>query len=186
MITYCIGSARQKREYFRDGDYVVLDNIEVLFCASENGRNYFAFGDIPFADFTVGEYLNYTRALESKVPGGVIRDFGLNENKKLKKLCAAQLRAVMFLERTAGKTDKPVVINLDGTRCNAKNAKALGVLLSHISDAHVCVTDKRFLKKARGEHRTVSFGKSVKSHRPVFYAAKVLAKRIGAKKVALF
>ncbi len=59
MTTYCTGSARQKRDYFKETDgTVVLDNVEVLFCVSENGRNYFAYGDVPFADFSVAEYLD--------------------------------------------------------------------------------------------------------------------------------
>ena len=184
MVTYCIGSARQKRAYFKDMEYVVLDNVEVLFSVRENGRNYFAFGDVPFADFTVGEYLNYSRALESKVSDDVIAAFGLDKNKKLGRLCAVKMRTVLLLEQTAGEPDKPVVINLDGTKCSRRNVRALRFLLQRITSAYVCVTDERFLKKARGEYRTLRFGKSVNAKRPAFYAAKVLAKRIGAKRVA--
>lgn len=62
MITFCLGSARQKRAYFSDIGAIVLDNVEVLFCSSEDGYNYFAIGKPPFADFTVAEYLRYMRA----------------------------------------------------------------------------------------------------------------------------
>ena len=185
MITYCIGSARQKRTYFKDMGFYLLDNVEVLFSVSENGRNYFAFGKVPFADFTVGEYLNYSRALESKVPDDVIKAFGLDKNKKLGRLCEVKLRTVFLLEQTAGDVDKPVVINLDGARASRKNVCALKALLKHVTKAYVCVTDERFLKKARGEYRTLRFGKSVGAHRPAFYAAKLLAKRIGANRVAV-
>lgn len=185
MVTYCTGSARQKREYFKDMGFCVLDNVEVLFSVSEDGRNYFAFGDVPFADFTVGEYLNYSRALKSKVGDETIRAFGLDKNKRLKALCTVKQRAVMLLEQTAGEVDKPVVINLDGTKYTRRNLRALNALLKYVTTAYVCVTDERFLKRARGEYRTVRFGKYVKSARPAFYAAKVLAKRIGAKRVAV-
>ncbi|MDE7464570.1 MAG: hypothetical protein K2M48_06030 [Clostridiales bacterium] len=187
MITYCMGSARQKRDYFKDmTGAVVLDNIEVLFCASEDGRNYFAFGEIPFAGFTVSEYLNYRRAPEEvKLTDADIRAFRLSPKKRLGRLCAAQLRTVMFLELTAGKTDRPVVVNLDGAKYGRRNAAALRRLLSCLTSAYVCVTDRRFVKHARGAFNTVSFGKSATaSARPAFYAAKVLAKKMGAKRVA--
>ncbi|MCH5162415.1 MAG: hypothetical protein J1G38_02865 [Clostridiales bacterium] len=187
MVTYCLGSARQKREYFNCMDgAIVLDNIEVLFCASENGRNYFAFGDVPFSDFTVAEYLNYRRALEiEKVRMSDITELGLSPNRRLGKLSSVQLRAVMFLEKTVGNTDKAVVVNLDGTRYSRKNAAMLDRLLDFIGTAYVCVTDNRFLTKAHGDFRTLFFGKTVAAKRPEFYAAKLLAKRIGAKRIAI-
>ncbi len=186
MVTYCIGSARQKREYFKGmKDAVVLDNVEVLFCASENGRNYFAYGDIPFGGFTVAQYLAYSRALDDVKPSETdMRELGCPPNKKLKKLSEAQLRAVMFLEQTAGRTDRTVVVNLDGAKYTRKNIRALEILLSRVKDAYVCVTDKRFAKKAKGEFRTVSFGKRVKSPRPKFYSAKALARKIGATRIS--
>lgn len=187
MVTYCTGSARQKREYFKDmKDAVVLDNIEVLFCASENGRNYFAYGDIPFGDFTVEQYLAYSRALfDDKATLADMRTFALSPRKKLKRLCEAQLRAVMFIEKTLGRTDKTLIVNLDGARYTRKNARVLALLLSQVKNAYVCVTDDRFVGRARMEHNTVAFGKKVKpSPPPKFYAAKALAKRIGATRVS--
>ena len=186
MITYCIGSARQKRAYFKTlKDAVVLDNAEVLFCASENGRNYFAYGYIPFAGFEVGEYLAYRRALcREKVEDATVRAFGLDPRKRLEKLCAAELRTLTFLEKTAGATADPVVVNLDGAKYTRKNVRTLNRLLARFtSDVYVCVTDMRFVKKANC-HMTMEFGKS-KGRRPKFYTAKRLAKRINACRVAV-
>ncbi len=104
----------------------------------------------------------------------------------MKKLSAAEMRIVSFLELTAGKVDKPVVINLDGTEYDRKNAAALNRLLAKTGEAFVCVTDKRFIEKAKGEIRTLEFGKGARFATPRFYAAKRLAKKIGAKRVAVF
>ncbi len=192
MITYCTGSARQKREYFKEASGTVqLDNLEVLFCASENGRNYFALGDVPFKDFTVEEYLNYRRALCSeKCDRTTIAAFGLIPRKKLGALCAAEMRCVQFLEKTAGHTDKAVVINLDGTRYSLKNRIALERLIRRISDGgaseiYVCVTDDIFLRRMPASAKKLAFGKPVRKIRPRFYTAKRLAKAIGAKRVAV-
>jgi len=187
MVTYCIGSARQKRDYFKAAEgAVVLDNVEVLFCASENGRNYFAYGDVPFGDFTVEEYLKYRRALcKEKVTNATLDKYGISPRKRLKRLSAAELRIVMFLEKTAGRTDKAVVVNLDGTRYSARNNAALKRLLSGLSEAYVCVSDARFLKYADKNVRTLEFGKPQKAVRPAFYSAKRLAEKIGAKKIAV-
>ncbi len=187
MVTYCIGSARQKREYFKEASgAVVLDNVEVLFCASENGRNYFAFGDVPFGSFTVSEYLSYATSADDVRPSAeTVRLLGLQPGKLLSKLCPAEMRIVSFLELTAGRTDKSVVINLDGTRYTRKNNAALKRLLSFVPDAYVCITDGRFLDRADDGYKTLSFGKMANTSKPSFYAAKRLAKKIGAKKVAV-
>ena len=187
MITYCTGSARQKRGYFNGSDDVVmLDNIEVLFCASENGRNYFAYGEVPFASFTVTDYLDYRRALcKDKPTAADLAKFELCGKKRIGSLCAAELRCVMFLEKTCGTTDKTVVVNLDGIKYSSKNAASLARLLSACKDAYVFVTDKRFLPRRGSGYRTLSFGKSTKYVRPKFYAAKLLAKRINAIKVSV-
>ena len=187
MVTYCLGSARQKREYFKDASgVVVLDNVEVLFCASENGRNYFAFGDVPFGGFTVGEYVRYKCACVCAVPSAAwIKELGLNPDKRLKRLSPAEMRAADFLAMTGGSTDSAVVVNLDGARYSRKNAAALKKLLKAVNSAYVCVTDERFLRLADKSSKTLRFGKSVKSMRPAFYAARQLAKKLGAKRVSV-
>ena len=188
MVTYCIGSARQKREYFKNmKGAVVLDNTEVLFCASENGRNYFAYGAVPFAAFTVEQYLDYRRALcGGGMDDSIIAALKLSPNKRLGSLSAVEMRCVAFIEKTGGQTECPVVINLDGSKYSRKNLKALERLISHCAQAYVCVTDKRFVKHAHGVFKTLAFGKpTAKCKRPKFYAAKQLAKRLGAYKIAV-
>ncbi len=187
MVTYCVGSARRKREYFKNmQDAVILDNIEVLFCASENGRNYFAYGAIPFASFTVAQYLDYRRALcGGETDNAVLNSLGLSRRKRLGSLCSAEMRCVMFVEKTGGKTKSPLVVNLDGCKYTRKNRKALMRLTELCETVYVCVTDRRFIKRARGAYKMLMFGKPVKNTRPKFYAAKRLAKELGAYRVAV-
>lgn len=186
MVTYCLGSARQKREYFREvAGAIILDNVEVLFCASENGRNYFAFGEVPFGGFTVAEYIKYKCATVCEPPSiARIKALGLKADKRLKKLSAAEMRAVDFLAATGGQTDSAVVINLDGAKYTRRNAAALARLLNVVGEAYVCVTDTRFAR-AGVSCKTLRFGRVERGARPSFYAAKRLAKKIGAKKVAV-
>lgn len=187
MVTYCLGSARQKREYFKKKEgAVILDNIEVIFCVSENGRNYFAYGDVPFSGFTAEEYLRYRRALCGGTPPvQLLPRFGIKPEKRLKKLTPAELRCLMFLEKTCGFTDKPVVINLDGTKYSLRNQKALKRLIEVCPDAYVLVTDNRFFKRAPFGRKTLVFGKPVKKKRPAFYTAKLFAAKLNAKKVSV-
>lgn len=187
MVTYCTGSARQKRAYFSEASgVVVLDNVEVLFCASENGRNYFAYGDVPFSAFTVDEYLKYRRALcGAGAPCELLRKLGISASKRLGRLTAVQMRCVSFLEKTAGRPACAVMINLDGTRYSRRNDACLKRLLSVLPEAYVCVTDERFVRHASADAKILAFGKKVKGARPAFYSARVLAKRIGAKRIAV-
>ena len=187
MVTFCTGSARQKRTYFMsDKDAVFLDNSEVLFCASEDGRNYFAYGDLPFSDFTVADYLNYARALKSeKVTRQVIVNFGISPDTKIKKLSPVQYRCVQFLEKTRGTKQQKLVINLDGAKYNKKSALLLDKLIQYADEVFVCVTDNRYMTKHKQDYKVLSFGKPTKRSRPKFYAARILAKRIGAKRIAI-
>ena len=184
MVTYCVGSARQKRAYFGSASgVVVLDNVEVLFCASADGKNYFALGEPPFGSFTVYEYIRYRRALcDKKVTTDHIRELGLSPNKKLKRMCPAEMRLVTYLEKTAGDTDRAIVINLDGCKYSRKNAAALNRLTVLAGEAYICVTDERFIPPAA---RIMRFGKKTgrSFSRPLFYAARRLARILGAKKV---
>ena len=187
MVTFCLGSARGKRAYIKTvKDAVLLDNIEVLFCASENGRNYFAYAPVPFGEFKVCDYLRYRRALcGEKVIVSDIKKFGINPNMKMRKLSAAARRTVQFLEKTCGKADRPIIINLDGIRYSRRCLTALRRLVKAIPESYVFVTDKRFVRRFKDKHKTVMFGKQSHflSHR--FYAANELAKRIGATKVSI-
>lgn len=187
MVTFCLGSARAKRAYIKTiGGGVLLDNIEVLFCASENGRNYFAYAPIPFGEFRVEDYLRYRRALcYDKLLMSDVERLGLNPKKKMRKLSAAERRIVQFLEKTCGATDKPIIINLDGIRYTKRNMSALKRLLSAVPRAYVFVTDNRFASRFRGAHLTQTFGSQsgFTSHR--FYSAKALAQRLGADKVSV-
>ena len=187
MVTYCVGSARQKRAYFgRDKDAVVLDNVEVVFCVSENGRNCFAYADVPFAAFTVKEYLAYRRALCPKTDYlSALKRLRIPENVRLRRLAPSQMRCVTFVEKTGGGACGKLVINLDGAKCTRKNVKALRRLLFECSDAYVCITDERFIKRVGVKYSLLSFGTSNKKTRPKFYAAKRLAQKINAKRVAI-
>ncbi len=165
---------------------MLLDNIEVLFCASENGRNYFAYAPVPFGGFRVIDYLRYRRALcdEKLLPADIAR-LGVNPNKKLRRLCAAERRIVQFLEKTLGKTDKPVIVNLDGIRYTRRNMSALKRLLSVVPRAYIFVTDKRFASRFRGAYTTQMFGSQSPFLSHKFYAAKELAQRVGANKISV-
>ena len=175
MVTYCLGSARQKREYFSKMDgAVVLDNVEVLFCASENGRNYFAYGDVPFAALC-----------KTAPPAGLLGRLRLRESKRLGKLAPAEMRCVTFVEKTCGNADKPVVINLDGAKYTRRNAAALRRLIALCKDVYVCVTDIRFVRRLGAHAQTLAFGKPAKRTRAHFYAAKRLAQQINAKRVSV-
>lgn len=187
MVTYCIGSARQKRAYFKkDGDALVLDNLEVVFCVSENGRNYFAYADVPFSSFTVKEYLAYRRALCPKVDyAHALERLRIPEHVRLGRLSPAQMRSVMFVEKTGGGKCGKVVINLDGAKCTRKNVKALRRLLFECPDAYVCITDERFIKRVGLAHSVLSFGASNKKSRPEFYRARLLAQKLNVKHIAV-
>lgn len=187
MVTYCIGSARQKRAYFKkDAEALVLDNIEVVFCASENGRNYFAYADVPFSSFTVKEYLAYRRALCPKVDHArALERLRIPEHARLGKLSPAQMRSVMFVEKTGGGKCGKLVVNLDGAKCTRKNVKALRRLLFECPDAYVCITDARFIKRVGLVHGVLSFGTSNKKSRPEFYTARLLAQKLNVKRIAV-
>lgn len=192
MVTFCTGSARQKRAYFEEASgVVVLDNVEVLFCASENGRNYFAFGDVPFASFTVDDYLKYRRALNvGEVSANIdvfLRRQRISGVKRLRYISPVQMRIVSFLEKTAGVTEKSVVINLDGTKYSRALNKQLKRFIAALPvDVFVCVTDEKFIDKADNGYKTLAFGKKVDGIKPKFTAAKKLARRVRAKSVAIF
>ncbi len=169
-----------------DKDVVLLDNTEVLFCASEDGKNYFAYGDLPFADFTVAEYLEYARALKGeKVTRQIIETFGIDPDTRIKRLCTAQYRCVQFLEKTRGIRQKKLAINLDGSAYTKRNAKFLDTLAALADEVFICVTDKRYMTKFKHDYKVMQFGKPAKRIKPKFYAAKLLAKRLGAKRIAI-
>lgn len=187
MVTFCLGSARAKRAYIKTiGDAILLDNIEVLFCVSENGRNYFAYAPVPFSEFSVNDYLSYRRALcGEKLVESDIKRFGIDPKRKMGKLSAAQRRTVQFLEKTCGKADKPIIINLDGIRYTRRCMTALRRLLAVIPAAYVFVTDKRFVSRFRGEFATQTFGAQSHYTAHRFYSAKLLAQKIGANKISI-
>ena len=188
MVTFCLGSARQKRAYIKTvKDAVLLDNIEVLFCVSENGRNYFAYAPVPFFGFTVSDYLSYRRALcGKKLNSDDIIRFGLNPNKRMGKLSAGERRTVQFLEKTCGVTDKPVIVNLDGIRYGRRCGQALYRLIKAIStDVYVYITDPRFARKYSGKYETMTFGLQSKRRFHKFYYAKILAEKVGASKISV-
>lgn len=187
MVTYCIGSARGKRAYFQAGEYVLLDNEEVVFCASENGYNYFAYGSAPFSAFAVREYLDYMRALcPQKVTDADILRFGLDPSARLSTLSPVKRRALSYLEKTGGKSELVPVVNLDGTRYGLRARRELRRLVREIGDCYVCVSDMRFLRHAERGARVLKFGKSVKRGRPRFFAAKRLAGELGITRISVF
>lgn len=187
MVTFCLGSARQKRAFIKTvKDAILLDNIEVLFCVSENGRNYFAYAPVPFSGFSVYDYLKYRRALcGQKLIVSDIKAFGINPQKKLGRLSAAERRTVQLLEKTCGKADKTVIVNLDGIRYTRRCMAALNRLLSFLPEAYVFVTDKRFITRFKQKNNVMTFGEQSKSRSHRFYAAKALAQKMGANKVSV-
>ena len=187
MVTFCLGSARAKRAYVKTiEDAILLDNIEVVFCVSENGRNYFAYAPVPFSEFTVYDYLSYRRALcGEKLIASDIKRFGINPKRKMGRLSAAERRNVQFLEKTCGKADKPIIINLDGIRYTRSGMAALCRLRAVVPDAHVFVTDRRCAARYHGECDTKMFGAQSKHSTHRFYAAKLLARKIGANKISV-
>lgn len=187
MVTFCLGSARQKREYIKTiPDALLLDNIEVLFCASENGRNYFAYGDVPFSSFCIGDYLRYSRALNpEKVSVDDILAFGLKPEKRLGRLNPVEHRAVQFLERMYAARGRTVIVNLDGARYGKRRLACLQTLLGHCEKAYVFVTDDRFFSRYKAEKTCVRFGKPIGKIRAKFYRARRLASLIGATRVAV-
>lgn len=185
MVTYCLGSTKQKYAYFRNFDAAVLENPEVLFRASENGVEYFAYGKIPFAGFSVRDYLGYRTSLCPRRPTEKeMRALGLRPSAKLGRLCAAARMCVYYLEKACGAELNRVVIDLDGVKCTRKNSAVLNRLLSLCGTAFVCVTDERFLKRA-GACRTLRFGKGIKYARPKFRKADKLHALIGADRVGV-
>lgn len=189
MVTFCLGSARQKREYFKNKGVLVLDNIEVLFCASENGKNYFAYGAVPFSEFEVADYIKYRRALcGGETDLSVLTRLGISLRKKFGRLCEAERRAVQLAEKAGGKASASVLINLDGARYSRKNMRVLDRLLLECENAYVCVTDIRFSKRTGVAHERLYFGKpNIKAHKAhaEFYAAKLLKRRLGATRVSV-
>ena len=188
MVTFCLGSARQKRAYVKSiKDGVLLDNIEVLFCVSENGRNYFAYAPVPFSDFRVHDYLKYRRALcGDKITEFDIRRFGLSPRTKIGRLAAAERRIVQYLEKTCGKATGPIIINLDGIRYSRRGMAALNRLISALSvDVYVFVTDVRYVRRFKGKRDTITFGSQSKPRTHRFYSAKLLAQRVGANKISI-
>lgn len=175
MVTYCVGSARQKRAYFMRQSAAVLDNVEVVFCANVNGKNYFAYGGLPFAEFTVKSYLKYRTALcDGGANFALLDKLGIRLNERIGKLCTAQMRCVQYIERIARGECGTVVINLDGTRYSRKNAKFLNALLSVCKNAFVCVTDNRFVRRAKRIDRIMRFGKPCKTRAALYKANRLI------------
>ena len=67
MIVYCLGDAKAKRAAFRAADGGInsmsIDNDEILTVLKNDGKTYFAVGDIPFADMSVSEFVAYSKSL---------------------------------------------------------------------------------------------------------------------------
>lgn len=189
MVTFCLGSARQKREYFKNKGMLVLDNVEVLFCASENGKNFFVYGEVPFSEFSVRDYVLYRRALcGGNTDMSLIERAGIPLGKRFGRLCEAERRVVMLAEKTGGeKVGGAAVVNLDGARYSKKNMRALCKLVNECGErVFVCVTDRKFVKKMRLPYEILHFGKDTKRKtRKAFYAAHLLKKRLGATKISV-
>lgn len=168
----------------------MLDNEEVLFCASENGRNYFAYGAVPFAVFTAEQYVKYKLALcgaEKTVEAlSMLSMLNIPHDVRLGAIVPAQRACIDYIiKKSGGLLKERTVVDLDGVKCTRKNRKALNELIGLCPDLFVCVCDNRFLKYAKKPFTTLDFGKRQKCSRPRFYEARRLAKMISAYKIAV-
>lgn len=160
MIVYCLGDAKAKRAAFRSTDGGInsmsIDNDEILTVLKNDGKTYFAVGDIPFADMSVSEFVAYSKSLCKTQPARrretsyYAKLFGFKSvmNKKLKKLSVPQYRMAQFLAKY-DLSVRDVYVNFDGLEYSRANKKALEGFLSKIKryfNIYVGVSDYRFMR----------------------------------------
>ncbi len=162
MVFYCVGDCRIKRAAFLSASKlrgeIYLDNDEVGGLVSDkNGETVVVKSDepLPFADFTVGEFVAYSRALTSEKPmtdsdvAELARSLSLRVplRKKMGELTVVQRRSVMLLAKHM-KNLRSVFINMDGSDYSPRVKFDLTRLLRSLSDRinlFVSVSDLRFI-----------------------------------------
>lgn len=160
MIVYCLGDAKAKRAAFRSTDgganSMSIDNDEILTVLKNDGKTYFAVGEIPFADMSVSEFVSYGKSLCKTQPAHrreisyYAKLFGFKSVmcKKLKKLSVPQYRMAQFLTKY-DLSVRDVYVNFDGLEYSRANKKAVNGFLSKIKryfNIYVGVSDFRFTR----------------------------------------
>lgn len=147
MVRFVLGCDKEKRLYFRQAGYLLIDNDEVIYARRVCNREYFATAKPPFADFSAAETVRYARALSSGADfRALASNVGINPNKLMSKLNAAERRTVWLFSRTGGSTTRKIAINLDGVKYKSAIARSLARLLLAYKDNDIAVliTDPRF------------------------------------------
>lgn len=162
MVFYCVGDCVIKRAAFLSASRlrgeIYLDNDEFSGVVSNKKGDTFAVENsepLPFADFTVGEFVAYSRALTSEKPmtdadvAELARSLSLRVpiRKKMGDLSVIQRRSVMLLAKHV-KNLRSVFINMDGSDYSPRVKFDLTRFLRSLSDGlnlFVSVSDFRFI-----------------------------------------
>lgn len=192
MVRFVLGCDKEKRLYFRQAGYLLIDNDEVIYARRVCNREYFATAKPPFADFSAAETVRYARALSSGADFRALAvKVGINPNRLMSKLNAAERRTVWLFSRTGGASTRKIAINLDGVKYKNAIARSLARLLLAYKDNDIAVliTDPRFAQGRLTEIiGTVSNGCRPPRSRRASERREFLAmcKRMRAKKVVSF
>lgn len=147
MVRFILGCDKEKRLYFRQAGYLLIDNDEVVYARRVCDREYFALAKPPFADFSAAETVRYARALSSGADFRALAEsVGIKPNRLMSKLNAAERRAVWLFSRTGGSTTRKIALNLDGVKYSRASARSLAKLLLAFreNDIAVLISDTRF------------------------------------------
>lgn len=158
-VFYCTGDIMAKRRFFKSQtaqDAVSIDNDDVSVSFMLDGKFYCVLAQIPFKNFTVGQYVSYQTVLKNNRPlltkeiKAILKRVGLNisTNKKLNRLSRIQYRLVNLAARL-DLAHKRMYINLDGVFYTAKASALLNKVLKTIKadEINLSVSDSRFITK---------------------------------------
>lgn len=157
-IIYCIGNSDSKRRAFRQkgcGQHsLYIENDEVALDIVVDNNSYFINTKLPFAKFTVYQYIIYQTSLfgRSRLTRNKIKlmlqsvgaKFSINQ--KIASLTKIEYRQMLLSYKITFNTHT-VYLNCDGIEFNKKNLKQLNVLLDALSKTikvFVAVSDSRF------------------------------------------
>ncbi len=159
MVTYCVGDIVAKRRAFRkkcDGDTVSLDNDDVIADVKANDETCFLIGELPFADFSIADYVRYARANLTQLALGkvaiknLLRLAGYKGSmfRCIKRLSRVDYRKIQLASKVTDKT-RIVYVNFDGLPYTKFYKRRLRALLKTWKkfDVYVSVSDVRFLPK---------------------------------------
>lgn len=156
-VTFCLGNVGVKRRSFLQPEpgAVCADNDDILLHFRLNGRLYCALGYIPFADFTVRDYVAYARSLKARRPLGddeirfILRSAGFRKPLycRVGSLTRVEYRHLCLAAKLEIDT-KTIRLNFDGLPYSARHRRQLLRLLRALDtryDVRVAVTDTRFI-----------------------------------------